>query len=58
MAREENLDQQIIRQLLQDADHSWYKVHKVGYNYQEHLDFVAAYIVKHYNGEKRQKKRQ
>lgn len=53
----EKLDQQRIRQLLQDADDSWYKVHKAGYHYQEHLDFVAAYIVKHYNGKKRQEKR-
>lgn len=45
----EKLDQDRIRQLLKEADDRWYASHRGAFNYQSHLDFVAAYIGKHYN---------
>jgi len=49
----EKLDQQRIKELLQAADHRWYATHSAQYNYQEYLDFVAAYIAKNYHREKK-----
>ena len=47
--QDRKLDQQTIKQLLREADDQWYKTHGSSYNYQEHLDFQAAYIVRNYN---------
>ena len=46
----EKLDKERIRELLQKADGKWFARHKGQFNYQEHLDFTADYIVKHYKG--------
>lgn len=56
MTEEKKLDRDQIRQLLREADEKWYAKHALDFDYNGHLDFVAAYIVKHYNKEKRQKK--
>lgn len=45
----EKLDQQRIRQLLQEADDKWFTAHFGHYNYHDHLDFVAIYIARNYN---------
>ena len=48
-APNEKLDQQRIREVLQAADDRWYASHSGQYQYQEYLDFVAAYIIKNYH---------
>jgi len=49
----DKLDYQEARHLLEEADRKWFASHSAGFNYQEHLDFVADYIVKHYGKRER-----
>jgi len=52
----EKLDKGKIRQLLEEADRKWMKEHPgPGWRYSEHLDFVAEYLTKRYNGRRERK---
>ena len=42
------LDKERIQELLQKADSKWFASHGGQFNYQEHLQFTAEYLVKHY----------
>ena len=44
----EKLDNERILQLLRKADSKWFTNHRGQFNYNEHLDFTADYISKHY----------
>ena len=46
------LDKEIIRGLLQKADERWYATHGGQYKYEEHLEFTADFLEKHYKGGK------
>jgi len=43
----EKLDKEKIQELLRKADEKWFASHG-GYKYQEHLEFTAEYLAKHY----------
>ena len=45
----EKLEKERVRQLLERADQKWFKDHSGEFKYQEHLDFTAEYLAKHYN---------
>lgn len=47
----EKLEKDIILVLLAKADTKWYPGRSDGFNYREHLEFTAEYIVKHYKKE-------
>ncbi len=42
------LDKEKIQELLRKADSKWFATHGGQYKYEEHLEFTADYIVKHY----------
>jgi len=46
------LDKEIIRGLLQKADERWFANHGGQYKYEEHLEFTADFLEKHYKGGK------
>jgi len=46
----EKLDKDKISELLRKADEKWYTSHGEQFKYQEHLEFSAEYLVKHYKG--------
>lgn len=47
---QEKLDKEKIQELLRKADSKWFATHGGQYKYEEHLEFTAEYIVKHYKG--------
>ena len=46
----EKLDKGAVLQLLRKADSKWFTTHGGQYKYEEHLEFTAEYLVKHYKG--------
>ena len=46
------LDKQRVREVLVAGDKEWSTHHSGQFKYQEHLDFLAHYIVKHYSNKK------
>lgn len=48
----ENLGRERIRSLLEEADQKWFAKNAGNFNYKAHLDFVADYLVKHYNSKR------
>ena len=47
----EKLNKEIILSLLAQADTKWYTSRSDRFNYRDHLEFTAEYIVKNYNKE-------
>lgn len=45
----EKLDRERIKQLLEEADRKWFANHGGKFAYQEHLEFLASYLVANYN---------
>jgi len=48
-AKKERLDKTRILQLLAAADTKWFNSHTGQFNYREHLEYIAEYLVKNYN---------
>jgi len=44
----ERLDQERLRELLRKADDKWISEHPKGWNYQEHINFVAGFVAENY----------
>lgn len=47
----DKLNENVILSLLKKADSKWYTGHSGQFNYREHQEFVARYIVRNYNKE-------
>lgn len=47
----EKLDKAVILTLLAKGDTKWYQRHSDRFNYREHLEFTAEYIVRNYDKE-------
>ena len=45
----EKLDKTIILSLLAEADIKWFKDHTIQFDYRQHLEATADYVVKNYN---------
>lgn len=54
----EKLDKETIRELLVKADRKWFSLHEAGFNYQEHINFTAGYIVSQYHRAARRSKKE
>ena len=52
MHNKQHLDETRVLQLLAEADTRWFKSHSGQFNYCEHLEFVADYVVENYKAVK------